>query len=562
MNGVHSSPIRPIGRLCLVVGMLSLGVLTPALASHDIRFEMPAPARGFDGNGLDDLAVGVPFEDIESKPANVAGAVQVLYSAAPDGLTADGDQFWYQSGSGLKDSSEANDQFGRALAAGDFDGDGRADLAVGVPFEDVSGQNSAGLVQVLYASPVTRMLSASDQTWTQADLHLPGAEGVEANDRLGSALAAGDFDGDRYCDLLISSPYETWGGIGATGVVHLLYGSATGLTGAGTQFWHQGMTTVPGENEAGDWFGYALAAGDFNGDGFADAAIGTPHDDAGAVDGAGTVVVMYGGVGGLSTTGIQQWHQDSPGPVEGGAEAGDWFGAVLATGDFDGDGFDDLAVGVPYEDVEAVTDNAGAVNVLYGSAGGITGVGDQMWHQNNSGVLDDPEPNDAFGWALVAGDFNADGYDELAVGIPYEDIGAAASGVNAGAVQVFNGSATGLAALDTALWHQSRGNVAESNQANDNFGLALAAGCFTPDAYADLAVGVPYEDISGANDVGTVVTLHGSSGGLTDAHSDYWRQGSGGVADAAEAGDRFGYVLAATGPIERHVYLPTILQES
>ena len=76
MNGKHRFPTRIVGRLCLAIGLLSLGVLTPALAGHDVHHEVLAPAYGFDNNGMDDLAVGVPFEWV-GMDAN-AGAVHVM----------------------------------------------------------------------------------------------------------------------------------------------------------------------------------------------------------------------------------------------------------------------------------------------------------------------------------------------------------------------------------------------------------------------------------------------------------------------------------------------------
>jgi hypothetical protein len=71
-----------------------------------------------------------------------------------------------------------------------------------------------------------------------------------------------------------------------------------------------------------------------------------------------------------------------------------------ASGDFSGDGREDLAVGVPFEDVGAgpVVD-AGAVNVLYGTATGLSATGNQLWHQNSAGVLDVAEDSDHFSGA-------------------------------------------------------------------------------------------------------------------------------------------------------------------
>src|SRR5439155_22426000 len=91
------------------------------------------------------------------------------------------------------------------------------------------------------------------------------------------------------------------------------------------------------------------------------------------------------------------------------AEAGDNFGAALAAGDFNGDSFDDLAIGVPREDVGTKVD-AGAVCVIYGSALGLTSMGNQLWTQNSSGIADSAESHDAFGSSLAVGDLNNDGY--------------------------------------------------------------------------------------------------------------------------------------------------------
>ena len=106
--------------------------------------------------------------------------------------------------------------------------------------------------------------------------------------------------------------------------------------------------------------------------------------------------------------------------------------------DFNGDGYADLAVGVPGEDLRGRRD-AGAVQVLYGSASGVT-AHDQMWHQGRKGVKGALEKGDRFGTTLASADFDSDGYADLAIGILDEDIG---TKKNAGAVQVLYGGPPG-----------------------------------------------------------------------------------------------------------------------
>jgi hypothetical protein len=264
-----------------------------------------------------------------------------------------------------------------------------------------------------------QLSSAGNEIW---NLTLEGLEGSAASRAtFGTALATGDFNGDGNPDLAIGIPdHSVSGGIRA-GAVSVIYGSVPGLAASGSQFWTQETEGVPGTPEGTDDFGAALAAGDFNGDGFDDLAIGVPGEPAGAPL-AGAVVVLYGSNTGLRTTNSQIWAQ-SVGTIQGEPEGGENFGAALAAGDFNGDGFDDLAVGVPRDGADAVVVfGAGAVNVIYGSSNRLTGVGNQIWHQNITGVEEVADENDRFGTAVAAGDFNGDGFDDLAVGVPNEEV--------------------------------------------------------------------------------------------------------------------------------------------
>ncbi|MGH2652428.1 MAG: hypothetical protein ACRDHK_14590, partial [Actinomycetota bacterium] len=186
----------------------------------------------------------------------------------------------------------------------------------------------------------------------------------------------------------------------------------------------------------------------------------------GTIFDAGAVQVMYGGPGGLSSAGDQVFHQDTAG-INDTAEGFDNLGRSLTSGDYDGDGFDDVAVGVPSEDVGG--DDEGAVQIIYGTAGGLSSAGDQVFHQDSPGMNDTAESEDRFARAVTAGDFDADGFDDLAVGVRFEDLG----GSDEGAVQVVYGSGSGITSAGDQVFHQDTPGMNDTAEDFDNFGGAL-----------------------------------------------------------------------------------------
>jgi hypothetical protein len=408
-----------------------------------------------------------------------------------------------------------------ATVQADFNNDGADDLAVGVPTETVGGIDRAGAVNVLYGS-AGGLSGAGSQLFSQETPGVVG--GAEPGDTFGVAVAAGDFDNDGFTDLAVGVGAEDVGTASAAGAVNVLYGSAGGLAGAGSQL----FTQVGGMVEAGDLFGVALTSGDFDTDGFTDLAAGAPLEDVATAADAGAVSVLYGSAGGLTTSGGRLFTQ-----VGGTVEAGDFFGIALASGDFDNDGFADLAAGAELEDVGAAVD-AGAVSEVPGSAGGLTATGGRLFTQ----VAGSVENGDRFGTALASGDFDNDGFADLAAAAELEDVGAAD---DAGAVSEIPGSASGLTTSGAQL-HTERSFTGP--QPSDLFGHALASGDFNNDGFADLAVGIPLENIEPppvtVGDVGAVNVFSGGSSGLFATFEDQHQQPSN-----PERGDRFGIAVAA-----------------
>jgi hypothetical protein len=423
-----------------------------------------SPAAGdFDNDGFADLAVGAPFEGVGA--AGDAGAVNVLYGSAA-GLTGSGSRQFWQGTGGAAGTAETLDQFGAALAVGDFDNDGFADLAVGVPGEDIGSASDAGAVSVLYGSADGLTGSGSRAFWQGAG---DAAGSLEAGDGLGASLAAGDFNDNGFSDLAAGAPGEDVARFEDAGAFNTLYGSADGLTGAGSQVFSQATTGMAAFPDLFDAFGFALAVGDFDDNGIADLAIGSPFDDGAGPADAGFVNVVYGSAAGLTTSGSQAFWQGDPRGVPGSSESGDLFGFALTVGGFNADGPADLAIGVVGEDIGGVVD-AGAVIVLYGSAGGLSGTGGQLFRQGAGGVAGVAETFDSLGWALSAGDFDNNGPADLAIGAPFERVGTVDF---AGAVNVLYGSADGLTSTGNQQFWQGTGGAAGTLEAFDVFGSAL-----------------------------------------------------------------------------------------
>ncbi|WP_406492904.1 VCBS repeat-containing protein [Streptomyces sp. NBC_01604] len=460
-------------RRTVVVALALLAATGTALPTAQAAGPAATESRDdFNGDGYPDLAVAAPEASVGGRTK--AGYVAVLYGSAK-GLTTSSRQVFSQNTTGIPGAAETGDEFGSALATADLDQDGYADLVVGVGGEDTTtGGVDSGYVQVVWGS--AQGLTGGSSLVTSSDA---------AYGRLGSrgTLTVGDVDGDGASDVVAVA--NDWrlravkGPFGRDGASHggeqfvriddsdprvldLAAGDVNGdgvddivgTTNQGDEYDFRRITYWQGTPDGlappslvldgdgdGHWLqgGESVDLGDVNGDGYEDIVVGRldgyDSDASTPLAKGGRVAVVPGAASGPDGTRPTYLNQDSA-SVPGAAELGDGFGSDVSIADVDGDGYDDVAAGVPGEDFSGLT-GAGSVVVLRGGAKGLTGTGAQVFSQNTAGVPGAAENSDAFGRTTRLVDANHDGRAELAVGAPGEN-------ANAGSVWVFRSTSSGI----------------------------------------------------------------------------------------------------------------------
>ncbi|WFE31780.1 trypsin-like serine protease [Micromonospora sp. WMMD975] len=464
---------RPFGRFAVTPSDGGL----PAAAGA--RFGAATATGDFNKDGYPDLAVGAPGDTVNGQ---TSGSVTVFPGAAGGSLGA-GHRL-IQADFGAAD--EAGDGFGAALAAGDFNKDGYADLAVGTPGEAIGTVKAAGAIAVFPGGPSGL---ARGKGYDQGDI----GRGDETDDRWGAALAAGDFNNDGYADLAVGAPNEAGSDNVHSGDVSVMRGNSTGTL---TYAYNLDQTNAGGANEAGDRFGAALAAGNVTGSVHADLVIGAPGEAPGTLPAAGSIYVVPGAAGEV-TTGFGR----SQGTSGGVNEAGDNFGAALAVGNFDGDGYADIAVGVTGE-APGSEAKSGALAVYPGASSQVAA----GFSVTELAFGRTPGADDLFASALATGDVNGDGRADLIVGAPGATEGGAKG---AGFVAVLTGRArttsqpTSLVA--SRLIRQP--DVQGTSEVGDAFGGAVALADLDRDGRADAFLGSPGEAVPGEPAAGVTVAV-------------------------------------------------------
>ncbi|MEV2228972.1 FG-GAP and VCBS repeat-containing protein [Streptomyces phaeochromogenes] len=459
----------PLAAAVLLAGGFGAMALTGASA-HAATGSADAQ-DDFNGDGYADLVVSAPDATISSKTK--AGYVAVTYGSA-NGVSAANKKLVSRSTSGVPGSATASERFGTNFTKGDLDGDGFSDLVI-------SGGKAGSVIM-----------------WGSAS----GLTGGTAIAKYGQSPTAGDFDGDGKTDLALFEPVSSFGDEAPSSAATVWKGP---ISRAG-----QPTATLPVLDKA-DWWGY-------DADDASCATNGGCEEDGDSISGP-FASSETGDINGDGKDDIVVWDYQGDGVwgnrllLGGGATGfkrgwapGDGAGNTVGTGigDVNNDGFDDVVVGNYW--------TGDKVQIAFGSASGLSEERVQIFDQDLPGFPGVEEEGDGIGSTVSVGDVNGDGFADIALGIPGEDIGDI---YDAGSIALVPGSATGVTGAGTQTFHQNTAGVPGVAENKDEFGVSSALVDVNGDGHADLAAGSTAENEQN----GAVWVLNGTASGLTATKS-------------------------------------------
>jgi FG-GAP-like repeat/FG-GAP repeat len=510
-----------------------------------------ASAGDVNGDGYSDLVLG---EHNYTNTLTNEGAVRVYYGSAT-GIPAAANWVYY----GGQESAE----MGRSsTTAGDINGDGYSDIVVGAPSYDDGGNINEGIVLAFYGS-ASGLPATPSYTLDKTDV---------ADAALGYCVSpAGDVNGDGYSDIITSAI----GYNNSDGAAFAFYGKPDGLSN--TSNWRYEI------NEANAQIGELAAAGDVNGDGYADVLMTVEEYDEGGINpDAMAAFMFYGTANGLPAT--PNWiYNFGTAPVSGISITGN------GIGDVNGDGYADIMIGLPFNTNGQSFE--GQCFAFYGSATGLSATPNWNFESNLSGSNSGTS-------VAAAGDVNGDGFSDAIIGGPGNN------GTVNGRGFVFYGSGTGLPLtpnwsyissnpgsyfgecvagagdvngdgfadimiganrysgtltsngavflfLGSALGTANTPQVIESDQSFSWFGLSCAAaGDVNGDGFSDVIVGA-YTYDNGETDEGRAYVYHGTATGLNATPA--W------TAESNQVDARLGFRVAGAGDVNGDGYSDIVL---
>ncbi len=408
------------------------GFVINGMSAIDASGSSVSSAGDVNGDGFDDLIVGATGNDPNGENS---GASFVVFGKT-DGVAVELSDVETGIGGFSIHGVSAFDWSGSSVnSAGDVNGDGFDDLIVGAVFDDPNGAYSGASFVVFGKTDGTAVELSAIEAGTGGFV----INGASQDDLSGySVSSAGDVNGDGFDDLIVGAKYGAPNG-DRSGASYVVFGKTDGVAvelsdvETGT-----GGFVINGVSEY-DHSGFSVsAAGDVNGDGFADLIVGARYDDPNG-ENSGASFVVFGKTDGTKVE-LSDVETSNGGFAINGAGLFHQAGfSVSSAGDLNGDGFDDLIVGAPYDNPNGAS--SGASFVVFGKTDGATVELSDIETGIGGFVINGVSAGDQLGRSVnAAGDVNGDGFDDLIVGAPFDDPNGLESGAS---FVVFGGDFSG-----------------------------------------------------------------------------------------------------------------------
>ncbi|MBP7148957.1 MAG: FG-GAP repeat protein, partial [Acidobacteria bacterium] len=418
------------------------------------------------GDGTLDLLLGAPDADGPSNGRTSGGEVYLFYgpiTSSKDLAVTSANYTIY--------GQDANDQLGYRVALGDVNFDGKADLIMGAPGCDGSGNtvNNSGQVFIVYGGALS---GTKDLLSSSANVNFFGEN---ASDRLGESLAVIDYNGDGKKDVALGAPvafgdYGTWTQGGA---VWLVNQNNIG-TGFRIDSFSPTQTIYVSGGGNNDHAGYSLAVGDVTGDGTEDLVVGVPDGDGSnnALSGAGEIYIVKGSSSLPHDVPLATWASTTNITVLYGDTAGDALGKSVAVGRWSSDTIADVVAGVPGQDERpggTARADAGGAYVLLGRAD-FAAVDGKRLIDNAALAVYGPTAGIATGRGVGIADMDGDGSNDLLFGAPGSD-GPTGTRTDAGAVLLLPRSRVSSTASIFDLADEPASQIVHGASAGDQLSL-------------------------------------------------------------------------------------------
>jgi hypothetical protein len=524
------------------------GVKFNGIDAYDHAGSSVAGVGDINGDGFADIIIGANYAD---NPRGDAGETYVVFGRATF-LISTFDLFSLDGTNGfIINGINAYDESGKAVSGGaDVNGDGFADILVYASYYDPIGLTNYGGTFVVFGkasfSSGFLELSALDGTNGFA---LYGVTEVQAGAEKFGACFAGDVNGDGRPDILVGDRWADPNGKSNAGGAYLVFSIPSGSRNGELRSIANGLKGLTIYGDQGGYGAYSVAnAGDFNGDGIDDVIIGAVWAAPKGLSKAGGTYIVFGkegtpfdaftvardlnGENGIQLNGILA-----------GAESAN---SVCGAGDVNGDGFDDVIIGVRFDNYNG--GGSGSAYLVFGKASfskssydlgeldGVRMIGEAV--------------NDNFGWYVAsAGDVNGDGYDDMIISARTADV---AGRVDAGKAYVVLGKNTFASkTLLVSSLDGSNGFILNGAAVSDQLGWGVSgAGDVNGDGYDDVIVGSRYADVDGKGDAGAAYVVFGKATFLTKSIEVGGLDGSTGIMlKGTNANDHFGLSVSGAGDV-------------